>query len=95
MLNDYCMEFQRGSLDSNRLQLSGLFDAPFMQRQLDCDLCELCPRICQSFEIGFVSVLKAIKVCAPDEERLKIVHQRNAKFLKSSNALKVLLIGIT
>jgi hypothetical protein len=33
MLNDCCMEFQQGSLDSNRLQLLGLFDTLFMQRQ--------------------------------------------------------------
>lgn len=94
MLNNFCMAFQRGLLNSNQLQLSGLFDAPFMQRQLDCTKdarCELCPRICQSFKIGFVSVLTDSKVCMLDEERLKIVYQRDENFLKSSNALKVLL----
>jgi hypothetical protein len=94
MLSSFCIAFQQGSLNSARLQYSGLFDAPFGQKQLDCPKdgpCELCPQICNCFCIRDVFCLKNGNLCVSDKERLKIIYNRDENFLKSSAVLKVLL----
>lgn len=93
MLQSFCESFERGSLGDN-LQLSGIFDAPWFQEQLDCSRdrrCQLCPRICQTFPLGFAAVRGSLDICTPERERLLCVYRRDGEYFRNSNVLEVLL----
>lgn len=93
MLQNFCDAFERESLNVKGLQISGIFDAIFGNKQLDCtgeNRCQLCPRICQTFPLGFVAGHTG-DTCLPDREHLACVYGRDGSFLKNSNALHVLL----